>query len=540
MSTAACFDRRPTALDPREPVRRRGEARERHPRFITGLGEYSCAVRLGVPPERSSVFASVRREGACTVLEWRGGALPPGAVVAVRAAPAPGPAAALRRLHALLAEPRDPFGLEPALAEFDLCDFNALLYRCDAEEREAGGGGAYDVPGHGPLPYAGLQGAASLLAEVRPADDLGHPLCANLRAGDWLAEFQWRRLERDARLAAAGARVRAALAPLAELPRFLQPAYFDAVLRALHEAATRAALARLAAWARGGPLARALALTSVQLVAAVPSAPLPLEAPPARGSMSAGLPHFAVGYMRCWGRDTFVSLRGLLMLTGRWADARAHILGFAACLRHGLIPNLLDGGARARYNCRDAVWWWLHSIKQYAQEAPDGGALLGAPVARLFPRDDSEPPREGEKRVEQPLRELMQEALEAHFQGRVFRERGAGRGIDAHMTDRGFTVQVGVDPHTGFPFGGNDANAGTWMDKMGSSERAGTRGRPATPRDGSAVELVGLCYAVVAWLAEEHRHGRHPAPGVSRRYHLFQFKDSLLHFRGGVFQISKR
>lgn len=42
---------------------------------------------------------------------------------------------------------------------------------------------------------------------------------------------------------------------------------------------------------------------------------------------------------------------------------------------------------------------------------------------------------------------------------------------------------------------------------MGSSSKAGNQGIPATPRDGSAVELVGLAYAVVSWLAESHNQG---------------------------------
>ena len=115
----------------------------------------------------------------------------------------------------------------------------------------------------------------------------------------------------------------------------------------------------------GSTFIKLLSLVSVQVGGAVKSAQLPdlspnLDPPKPKTrqtndkveqiclTLSAGLPHFASGYMRNWGRDTFIALRGLFLLTGRQEEARFIILGYAGTLRHGLIPNLLDKGICAR------------------------------------------------------------------------------------------------------------------------------------------------------------------------------------------------
>uniref|UniRef100_A0A914X3C5 Glycogen debranching enzyme C-terminal domain-containing protein n=1 Tax=Plectus sambesii TaxID=2011161 RepID=A0A914X3C5_9BILA len=234
-----------------------------------------------------------------------------------------------------------------------------------------------------------------------------------------------------------------------------------------------------------------------------------------------GLPHFSHGIWRNWGRDTFIALPGCLLIPGRFDDARYIILAFAGTLRHGLIPNLLGEGVCSRYNCRDAVWFWLLAIKEYVQAAPNGLAILDDKVRRIYPNDDTVL---GAEEREEPLHETMYEAIQRHFAGISFRERDAGSKIDEHMTNEGFNLNAYIDLGTGFVMGGNQWNCGTWMDKMGSSDRAGNRGQPATPRDGAAVELQGLCYAVVNWLAElsskESQHFPHTSV-----VHEFPYED---------------
>ena len=440
---------------------------------INGLNNYTCQVKTKFPISKSEMARLESEDNLRTVIELHG--LTPGSAISFFFQLPSTQSKACQSIRNFLA---DDDVLKSKCQSLDLNDMNRILFRCDQEEREDGDGGVYVLDGYTPT-YAGLQGFMTLLSEIRPINDLGNWLPSNLRNGDWLLDYIVSRLKREN---ASDACKKFSFwveieifSLLKAIPRYLIPCYFDAVYTKLYCALLDRSWSIMSRFVNeGSTFVKFLSLGSIQHAAALDSAPLPKLSPnlklksktTSNVSCAAGLPHFSTGYMRNWGRDTFISLPGLFILTGRREEARVIILSFGGCLRHGLIPNLLDGGRNARFNCRDAFWWWLYCIKVYVNSFSNGEAILKDPVLRLFPRDDMS---NNNNVVEQPLEDVIQEGLQKHFQGLKFREWNAGTRIDAHMKDEGFNNEIGVDLETGFVYGGNVWNCGTWMDKMGKN-----------------------------------------------------------------------
>lgn len=134
---------------------------------------------------------------------------------------------------------------------------------------------------------------------------------------------------------------------IGQLPKYLIPKYFTEFLYKFMQVLINQHLEAV-------DFEKHLVLASHQFLNYFPNCPLNFKI-----LFAAGLPHFAVGWSRCWGRDTFTSVDILLISPN---ICRETILQFASTLRHGLIPNLLDEGRRPRYNCRDACWWFIRAI----------------------------------------------------------------------------------------------------------------------------------------------------------------------------------
>ena len=154
-----------------------------------------------------------------------------------------------------------------------------------------------------------------------------------------------------------------------------------------------------------------------------------------------------------WGRDTFISLRGLCLAAGRFTEARDLLLQWSNSVSEGMLPNRFpDGGEAPEYNTVDAALWFVVAAHDYLHFAlkPDESRGL-----------------ERWSRDQQSLLATCESILTGYAAGTRYGIR--------------------LDDEDGLLFAGEPGGttALTWMD-------ARVDNRPVTPRVGKPVEIQAL------------------------------------------------
>lgn len=182
----------------------------------------------------------------------------------------------------------------------------------------------------------------------------------------------------------------------------------------------------------------------------------------------AGYPWFAD-----WGRDTFIALPGLLLTTGRYAQAKAVLRAFARAIKAGLVPNRFDDyhDQAAHYNTVDASLWFVHAAMQYHQLTGDDQAWEGW------------------------LAQACVDIVDAYQAGTGATEHEQAVSVDARETSPSEAALIRMDSD-GLIAAGSAGTQLTWMD-------AACAGVVFTPRQGKAVEINALWYNALMGLAAQ-------------------------------------
>jgi predicted glycogen debranching enzyme len=148
-----------------------------------------------------------------------------------------------------------------------------------------------------------------------------------------------------------------------------------------------------------------------------------------------------------WGRDTFVSLPGLLLATGRAGMAREVFQSWAPKMKEGLLPNAIDEQGKASYASSDAALWFVNAAREYLEWTDDRHFIM------------------------QELWKPMKGWLSATIRG---------NSLLSMESDSLLSVK---------------SPSSTWMD-------AQVDGKAVTPRSGKAVEINALWYSNLCFMRE--------------------------------------
>jgi predicted glycogen debranching enzyme len=163
-------------------------------------------------------------------------------------------------------------------------------------------------------------------------------------------------------------------------------------------------------------------------------------------------------FMEEWGRDTFISVPGLLLSTGKFEDAKQIFSRFSGREHGGLIPNVIKP-EESIYNTADGSLLLIHALKEYVAATNDWPF-----IDQLLP--------------------TLKNIISGYRHGTSYR-----RGETEH--------EIKMDFQDGLVYSPAQA---TWMD----ADPSGNGTAIVTPRNGKCVEINALWYEslrfAMAWI----------------------------------------
>ena len=158
-------------------------------------------------------------------------------------------------------------------------------------------------------------------------------------------------------------------------------------------------------------------------------------------------------FLEEWGRDTFISLPGLLLSTGKTNQAKNNLRHFASYEKAGLLPNRIEKDGNLLYNSSDAPMWFIQAVKKLND--PD---------------------------FTEEMRPVMTRIIKNYEKGTSFERYGSSQSIDMDASDGLIRTPA----------------QSTWMD----ADAWGDGSAIVTPRNGKTVEINALWYSNLRFLNE--------------------------------------
>ena len=200
-------------------------------------------------------------------------------------------------------------------------------------------------------------------------------------------------------------------------------------------------------------------------------------------TVAAGYPWFTD-----WGRDTFIALRGLVLATGRLAEADAILSTWSGLVDQGMLPNRFsENDGAAEYNTVDAPLWFVVGVDAFLNTAANAGY---APIDK--------------GRLAQAVQSILEGFARGTRHGIELDTDGLIRAgepglqltwMDAKIGDRTITPRIGKPVEIQALWINALRIAGSWSDRWAQTERAARaafQARFPNPQNGGLFDVVDV------------------------------------------------